>query len=212
MIAGLATRTRFLSSGRPVFLATVGLVLLACACERQEQSNAPADPDQSRLVVEPPPAAPKLTFPAEIRAAHPEISVFLDRFLNVWLTSDYPGYRRLVSRAHTPEGRERFEMISRATAAITVEIVELLEESRLPSPAYRAVFLVELTPEAAERRGELTRGIAIIIFKELEQWKMAAAPDEFQPAADQPASAPAETPATAPAPAIEYPWDEEGDY
>jgi len=207
MTASCTPRTCFLDFRRPFIYAAFGIVLATCACERQE--HAAVYPAQSQPVVAAP-RRPELTFPAEMRAAAPEISAFLDRFLDAWLNGNYPAYRRLVSRAHTPENRERFELISAATAAVTVEAVDLIETPRLPPPAYLAVFHVELTPDAAERRGESTRKIAIIVFKELEQWKMAAAPAEYQPKAPAPASAPAAPPASAPAP--EYPWDEEGDY
>lgn len=166
---------------------------------------------------------PTLVFPTEIRSAQPEIGAFLDEFLNTWLSMDYLGYRRLVSRAHNPESRERFELICEATASVRVELIERVETREYPTPAYRTVFEVELTPEAAQRRREFERKIAILIFPELGEWRMAAAPAEFQPpkeisqldnlAAPEASSSIEEPGASAtPASAPSYPWDEEGDY
>ena len=78
----------------------------------------------------------------------------------------------------------------------------------MPSPAYRVVFRAQLSEEHQARRGESSRELAIIVFKESGKWWMATAPEELQPVREPP-------PATSSAPAASapsYPWDEEGDY
>ena len=155
------------------------------------------------------PRRPLLTFPAQVRAPYPEASAFLDEFLSVWLSADYQGYRRLVSRAHTPESRERFLAICEVTEAVEVESIEQLPElPALPAPAYRVVFRAQLSKEHQARRGEARREIAIVVFREQGKWWMATAPEELQPSNEPP-------PASSSAPAASlpsYPWDEEGDY
>lgn len=210
-------RGRRFSSRRFFLTALVvgGALTLCIGCERgSEPSSRPAS--AARPADKPERRPPTLSFPTEIRAAYPEISAFLDEFLNAWLSTDYLGYRRLVSRAHTPESRERFELICEATDAVVVESIELVETRQYPAPTYCAVFHVELTPEAAERRHEEDRKIAILVFPELGEWRMAAAPTEFQPQKEipPPDSQPTTdaTTTSAPTSAPVYPWDEEGDY
>jgi hypothetical protein len=91
---------------------------------------------------------------------------------------------------------------------VTVETIEPIEVPRLPSPAYRVVSTVELDPQQQAKLRETQRQVAILVFKEGEDWRMAPAPAELQPRS-QP------SPATTSAPTVSgptYPWDEEGDY
>lgn len=163
------------------------------------RSSPPAKPEQ-RL--------PTLTFPHEVRAAYPEVSAFLDEFLNTCLVGDYAGYRRLVSRAYTPESRERFDAIYQAIEAVTIESIEPIEILRVPPPVYRVTSTVELNSQERAQLRETHRKIAILVFREGDNWRMAPAPAEYQPGEEPP-------PATSSAPttsAPSYPWDEEGDY
>ncbi len=181
----------------------VGLLI---GCEGGASSDADDQSPESADVT--PRHLPALTFPAEVRARHPEVSAFIDEFLGMWLVRDYAGYRRLVSRGCTPESRERFEAIYNATKAVAIESIEPISTPRLPSPAYRVVCKVELTPEQEARMRSKHRKVAILVFKELGNWRMAPAPAEYQPA-DEPPPATSSTPTTS---APSYPWDEEGDY
>ena len=213
--------TRFdscISRARRVLALGVALAvcLLLPACDRGSngKSNAAAD---SQPATAPAQHAPMLVFPAEVRASNPEIAAFLDEFLSTWLSTDYLAYRRLVSRAHTPESRERFELICQATAAVRVDAIEPIESPFYPDRTFRVVFDVELTPEAAERRREVERKIAILVFPELNEWRMAAAPAEYQPEKEtppttEPAGGESESDTPPPSTAPSYPWDEEGDY
>jgi hypothetical protein len=151
---------------------------------------------------------PSLTFASEIRTAHPEVGTFLDEFLNTCLVGDYAGYRRLVSRAYAPESRERFEAIYRATQAVTVDSIELIDIPEIQAPVYRVVSTVEFSPQQQAKLREPRREVAILVFKEGDNWRMAPAPTELQPR-DEPVAATTSAPTTS-APA--YPWDEDGDY
>ncbi len=181
---------------------------LLFGCDRGDNSKPTDDAGQSELSAET--AAPRtaLTFTPDVRTLHPEISAFLDEVLGTWLAGDYEGYRRFVSRAHTPETRERFDAIREVTEAITVESIEPLESPQVPSPAYRVLLSAELSAEHEARRQEKRRQLAIVVFQEVGQWRMATAPAEYQPR-DEPPPATSSAPTTS-APA--YPWDEEGDY
>lgn len=181
---------------------------LLSGCDRGESPN-PADAAQPP---EPTTATTTtltaLTFPTDVRAPHPEISAFLDEVLGTWLAGDYDGYRQFVSRAHTPQNRERFEAICQVTQAITVESIDPVDSPLLPSPAYRVVFNADLSEEHEARRGEKRRKLAIVVFKEVGQWRMATAPAEYQPQVEPPPATNSAPTASAPS----YPWDEEGDY
>ena len=168
----------------------------------KDTEKSPSSPTEAQ------PRLPTLEFPAEIRAPHPEVSAFLDEFLNTCLVGDYAGYRRLVSRAYAPESRERFETIYQATDAVTVESIERIASSRTPGDVYRVVITVEFNPQHQINLRETQLKVAILVFKEGENWRMAPAPAELQPH-DEPPPAMTSAPTTS---APTYPWDEDGDY
>jgi hypothetical protein len=143
-----------------------------------------------------------------LRTEYPEAVAFLDEFLNTCLVGDYAGYRRLVSRAYTPETQERFEAIYRATEAVTVESIESIDVPRLPPPVYLVISAVELDPQQQIKLRETHRKIAILAFKEGEAWRMAPAPAGLQPKDEPPPATTSAPTTTAPA----FPWDEDGDY
>ncbi|MFQ5806463.1 MAG: hypothetical protein ACE5I3_08435 [Phycisphaerae bacterium] len=186
--------------------ALVGGLLLGCDGEASSTAKSggkapePSARPQQRL--------PTYDFAEGLRAAYPDAGAFVEEFLNTCLVGDYAGYRRLVSRAYTPESRERFEAIYQATEAVTVESIELIDIPRIPPPVYRVVSSVELNPQQQIRRSETRRKVAIVVFKEGEDWRMAPAPAELQPRDEPPPTAAATLTTTAPA----YPWDEDGDY
>ncbi len=174
-----------------------------------------------RKAEQPPPSAtqpaaqahlPSLDFPEALRTAHPEVAAFLDEFLATCLVGDYLGYRRLVSRMYEPESRERFEAIFHAIESVRVESIDQIDYPRVPPPVYRVVSVVELSKERQVKLRRTHREVAILVFRERGQWRMAPAPASLQPREKPTASAPAtaSTPATTTAPS--YPWDQDGDY
>jgi len=202
-----ATRTVRRSRSGWIAVGILGGLLFGCDSGESPSPAEQAEPPRATAETPLPPPA-LLTFSAELRAAHPAVSAFLDQFLEAWLARGYEDYRRLVSRAYTPETRERFEGICEATKAVRVEAIEPLDSPQFPSPAYRVVFDVELSPEYEARRGEKRRKIAIAVFQELGRWRMATSAD-LQPAEEPPPTATSSAPTTS---APSYPWDEEGDY
>lgn len=192
-------------------LAAITLAAALLGCDRGASSTAAGAGADQAPPEEPTRPAPTLTFPAEIRAPYPEVSAFLDEFLNTCLggeQEDYAAYRRLVSRAFTPESRERFEAIYHAIESVTVESIEPIEYPLIPPPAYRVVSTVELKPERQVKLRETHRKIAILVFKEGSDWRMAPAPAQLQPQEEEPAASASAPTTSGPA----YPWDEEGDY
>lgn len=197
-------------SRRAAAWSIAGLVLggLILGCERDTAPAGEAESEQLEPTAKPDQHLPTLTFASELREPYPEVAAFLDEFLNTCLVGDYAGYRRLVSRAHTPESRERFEAIYQATEAVTIESIQPIDLPRMPPPVYRVVSTVEFNPHQQVQLRETQRKVAILVFMEGGDWRMAPAPAKLQPR-DQP------PPATASAPTSSvpsYPWDEEGDY
>ena len=178
-------------------------------CDGGSSSGAKGDEKAAAPPAEPQRRLPTLAFPTEIRAPYPEVSAFLDEFLNTCLVGDYAGYRRMVGRAHTPESRERFEAIYQVTEGVVVESIEKIENERLPGGIYRVVSTIDLDPKLKVKLRETQRKVAILVFKEGENWRMGPAPPELQPRDEPPPVTTTSAPTTS-APA--YPWDEDGDY
>jgi hypothetical protein len=177
-------------------------------CDRETDSNPKSNDEASEPPAEAGQRLPAYYIASGLRAAYPEVVAFIEEFLNTCLVGDYAGYRRLVSRAHTPESRERFEAIYQATEAVTVESIKPIDIPRIPPPVYLAVSAVELNPQQQMKLRETHRKVAILVFKEDAEWRMAPAPADLQPK-DEPPAAPTSAPTTS-APA--YPWDKDGDY
>ena len=66
---------------------------------------------------------------------------------------------------------------------------------------------VEINPQQQAKLRETHRRVAILVFKEGEDWRMAPAPTDLQPL-DQPLATTSAPTTSAPG----YPWDEDGDY
>lgn len=189
--------------GVGALMGVAGALLCTTGCDRG--SDAPADTPET--VVEAAPKLPVLTFPNALRRKHPDATAFLDQFLAVCLNGDYFGYRQLVSRAYTPESRERFSAIYDAVEEVEIELVEQVRLPRVPEPTYRVVTRVHFDEVSRARLREDSRRIAFLVFPEQDELRMAPAPTVLQPRRDddEPATqtAPAET-----QPAVEYPWEE----
>lgn len=183
---------------------------LLCAgsgCERENpaaRSAAAGTQDQ----VEPLTPKPEYSFAPGLEDAHPRVVAFLRRFMETSLVGDYAGYRRLVSRQADPESRARFETILNSLRTLRIESIEEVELEQVPQPAYRVISEVEFLPnrKVALRRGDNSR-VAILVFEEEGELRMAPAPSEQQPLTEE--AGPAAEPATS---APSYPWDADGDY
>jgi len=191
---------------RSVLAALLAGSLLGC--DGGASSSPPTSETATEPAAQPAQRLPVYEITRGLRMEYPEVVAFLDEFLNTCLVGDYAGYRHLVSRAHTPESRERFDAIYQATEAVAVESVELIDVPRIPPPVYLVISAVELDPQQKIKLRETHRKIAILVFKEGEAWRMAPAPAELQPKDEPPPTTTSAPTTSAPA----YPWDEDGDY
>jgi hypothetical protein len=183
-------------------------VCLPAGCERgntphKGNSQSQAAQDQ----VEPLTPKPEYAFAPGLEEQYPRVTAFLRSFMETSLAGDYAGYRRMVSRLADPESRSRFETVLNALQKLTIESIEEVDLEQVPAPAYRVVSRVEFLPhhKVTLRRGDNSR-VAILVFEEDGELRMAPAPAEHQPSADEPE--PTSGPTTAPS----YPWDADGDY
>jgi hypothetical protein len=187
---------------------TVGLLLAFMALPGCERSKNSATPEQRSDETVPPPAAPPdYKFAAGLREQYPEASAFVREFLETCLAGNYTDYRKLVSRKRNPESKERFQTIYYAIKTVTVTSIAPVTVRDLPPPVYRVVSEIEFLPEHNVKLRDRQRNIAILVFQEDGQWRMAPAPGKLQP----PEEGAASEPASQETPPPEYPWDQEGD-
>jgi hypothetical protein len=187
-------------------LALAAALLPGCGRDGKNKDAAAGGGAADALAhTDPPPPAVRHDIHADVYEEHPQVAAFLERFIEVCNAADYAGYRELVATAFTPEPRERFDAIQRALRSVAVEQVEPIELPDLPPPAYLVTCAVELDPEARVALRGTNRRLAILVFLEQGQWRMALAPARLQPRHTQPGD-PADEPAE---PDTFFPWDVE---
>ena len=185
--------------------------LCACGDGGPAPANKPSE-DQERIVIANKGPRPEYTIPIELRTAEPEAAAFVDHFLSVCLGGNYTGYRRLVSRTHKAESKERFEAMYLGVKSLTVEIIEPInpgKRSRLPAETFRVVSKLEVRPDSRlEQRGVMPR-IALLIFQEQGEWRMIPAPERWQPQEELPEAVDDSGDDGPEEP--DFPWDEDVD-
>lgn len=185
----------------------VGLGLAACDRGSPPPARGPAAPVPD--IVRLPPEKPTYTIAPGLTERHPEVAGFMRHFLEMCLTGDYAGYRRLVSERVDPESRARFEKVLNALRHLDVEEVEAVKLAQLPGAVYRVIARAEFVSDEARvpRRAAGPRRIAILVVQESGEWRMTIAPPEMQPVnADDGTAEGAGTSAPS------YPWDAGEDY
>lgn len=190
-------------------LVTAALALgCAVGCERSP-SGSSEPPRQPREIIPPSERPPVYTFAPGLEREYPDTVAFVRSFLDICLAGDYTAYRGLVARSRQPEPRERFEAIYRAMRTVHITDIEPVVLRDLPSPAFRVVTAVEFDPEARVALRGANRDVAILIFREGDDWRMLPAPAGLQPGNE-----PAETEDSdaVSAPAVSYPWESDGDF
>jgi hypothetical protein len=191
-------------------LGSLAILLIgwSAGCERGKTPAQRAPTTQAQDQVEPQTPKPEYTFAAGLEDAHPNVADFLRRFMETSLAGDYAAYRRMVSRLADPESRARFEKILNSLRSLTIESIEPTELPGVSGPAYRVISQVEFLPHrrVALRRSDNSR-VAILVFEEEGELRMAPAPSDLQPVVDE--AGPASGPATS---VPSYPWDADGDY
>lgn len=200
------------------------ILVVTGGCDRKA-STKDSSPTTARAVDSKSPTAglPRYEIDETLRHEYPHIVRFLEQFLETCLANDYAGYRKMVTRRVEPEPRDRFESIYRAIDRVVVASLRKIDPSGpvpelrgFEGPLFLAIARIELNapptgtgPAAATKvNRNRVRDIAIVIFEEDGDWRMAPAPSRYQPASEQPTGDSAQSQPTS---KISYPWDESGD-
>ncbi|MCA9242895.1 MAG: hypothetical protein KDA32_02980 [Phycisphaerales bacterium] len=149
--------------------------LLACDAKPAEPS-----PTQTEMRVEPPALLPQAMFAPGLERDYPEVSAFLREFLDSCLAGDYVAYRRMVGREASPESRERFRAIFHALDNVRVESIETPIHDQPETHVVICHVAMKEGSQISLRRGA-ERRVAILVFREDGQWRLAPAPPKFQP-------------------------------
>ena len=205
---GLPLRRAPAFAGAGCLLLLGGTIWTGCDSERTRPTGNPGD--KYKTIVEPPDIPPTFSFAAGLREEFPEATGFVHEFLQTCLNGDYSGYRKLVSRRREPEGLDRFTAIYHAIRVVRVESIERIPVPQVSDAVYRVVTAAEFQPGSRVSLRARNRSVAILVFQENGQWRMAPAPAALQPDDDPETAADPET-TTAPA-APDYPWDDDGDH
>ncbi len=126
------------------------------------------------------------------------------------LLGEYADYRGLISRARTPETEQRFRVIQEALRSVEVSAVEELTLPNIPPPAYRVLTKFEFDPESMAAHKLESRELAILVFREGDEWRLTIAPPTLQPKHAEVTTTQSTPQTTLPTP--DYPWDEDEDY
>lgn len=205
---GLPLRRAPAFAGAGCLLLLGGTIWTGCDSERTRPTGNPAD--KYKTIVEPPDVPPTFSFAAGLREEFPEAAGFVNEFLQTCLKGDYSGYRKLVSRRREPEGLDRFTAIYHAIRVVRVESIERVPVPEVSDAVYRVVTAAEFQPGSRVSLRARNRSVAILVFQENGQWRMAPAPAALQPD-DDPETVAGPGSNTAPA-APDYPWDDDGDH
>jgi hypothetical protein len=191
-----------------LFVAALAGALALPACNRGPSSTSqparPARDDPDRVA--PPAVKPEYHFAPELREQFPEITAFMQRFIETCAAGDYAGYRRLVSHYCDPESRDRFQAVLNGIQTLNVTSIERLDRPRLSDEVYLVTCKLDFLPGAKVHLRRRIDAVAILVLKEIGDWRMMPAPADLQPTAEE-----AETPLTTTS-APSYPWDEDGNY
>lgn len=176
------------------------LSMFAAGCGRGDRpatpASAPAAPPNTRL--------PSYEFAPELASVAPEVRDFVRVFLETCYSGDYAGYRQLVARTVTPETQARFESMYHAIDAVRVETIDSVRLPGVDGEVFRVICDVRLNPDAKRAVRTPERKLAILVFREEGELRMAPAPPELQPHARPTTSQPEEE---SPEAEPYFPWD-----
>jgi hypothetical protein len=168
--------------------------LLLAGCNRGGAVDD-AEIDKQELINEGVAAEPpKIYFPPECQQSDPSLNAFIDSVLDLCRRGDYDKFCNLFGASEVPPTYDDFKRIWQGVREISVRSVHA---GRPDKGEYFVHAIVKLRKADGEKRTQ--REIVVRVFRELEQWRISAAPKEIVrkvlTADSQPASGPAERPA-----------------
>jgi hypothetical protein len=150
---------------------TAALLLLA-GCGGDDQTAEQQFEDPTDVISTKGRVAPNFLFPKDVACDNPEVNEFITGFSTVCLKGEYLRYRLRVSRQVEPISRESFQAAWQSVEQVRItKITQLADQTGYPPP----VYLVNATVKLREPATPPSREVAILVFKEGQQWVMAPA-------------------------------------
>ncbi len=200
----LVNGRRCFSRRAAVALLALSAGLLASGCERPLPGRSATE---SKLV-SPPEKKPAYVFAPGLRETYPQVTGFMQEFLETCLAGDYDKYRLMVSRSREPESRERFGKIYHALKSLAIDAIEVIHVPDLPPPVHLVVCRADFLEGRKPLLRRETNQVAILVFQEENEWRMMPAPGELQPRDDRARRTDDED---EPEPQLpDYPWERYG--
>lgn len=144
---------------------------LACRREESPRKETPAEPQPSRA---------SIIFPETLRVADEDVNVFVRTTLAQCAGGDYDAFRTLWTAKQDPISREEFQEGWHAVDRIEVQGLQKalleLEEGAPRQTVYVMLVVVSLDPTRKAGKREPLREIVLMIVREHDQWRLAAAP------------------------------------
>ncbi len=158
----------------------VTLMLLAIVfvggCGRSDQDSNGQQTDNGTpregLLPSNDPQGPKIIFPESVQVEDKTVNAFVYEFLNKLLSTDYKGYRLMVTHRREPASIERFNQAYGRLEKLSVSSIERIDDldklkgteaQDYPLPIYSVKAHVIL-------RDNNQRDIEVMIFREQGRW------------------------------------------
>lgn len=173
-------------------IAVLGAGLLTACNDEDPDDQSLTLP--SMLEVQPGAEPPKIKFPAEWHQADPTVNAFIMRVLDICQRGDYDRFCSLFGISDAPPGYDDFKRIWGGVGELAVRSVRMGSDD---PPQYFVHTTVKLRQADSQKRTE--RAAVIRVFKELDDWRISAAPQDIvrkvliadsQPASSAPAVEP----------------------
>lgn len=143
------------------------------ACRREEKPPP-------EIHAEPQPSRARLIFPESLRVADEDVNVFVRTALTQCAGGDYDAFRKLWTAKQEPISRDEFLEGWHAVDRIEVQGLQKalleIEEGAPREPVYVLLVVVSLDPTRKAGKRDPLREIVLMIVREHEQLRIAAAP------------------------------------
>jgi hypothetical protein len=172
-------------------LSLMGVMLLGLfgGCRHNQDPDIAILDKLSEAEANPSAERPKTYFPPEWQQPDKTINDFILKVLDTCHRGDYDKFCQFMATTETPPGQENFSKIWHVVGDITVRSVR--SDGKTP-PSYYVHAIAKLRRPDAQKRTQ--RNLIVRVFKEMDQWRIAAATQDVERkilvADSQPASGP----------------------
>jgi hypothetical protein len=150
--------------------AGLGLLLLGAAMPGCDPEDAGPSRDRDRK------PEPLIVFPEALRPEDANVSAVVRRVIDSCVRGDYEEFRLLWSAKQDPLPRDAFERGWRAVRQVTVLQLQKFRRRAEDDIVYGVHARVELDESVPEP----VRDVVLLLVREADQWRLAAAPKSLQ--------------------------------